>query len=81
VGTSWPSAHPATLLAFVTVAARDLELSRGTRRGLAGLAGVVASSRVYLGVHYPADVVGGLLLGRAVADTWSRLVSPRMLGR
>jgi membrane-associated phospholipid phosphatase len=81
VGTSWPSAHPATLLAFVTVAARDLELSRGTRRGLAGLAGVVASSRVYLGVHYPADVVGGLLLGRAVADTWSRLVSPRIVRR
>jgi membrane-associated phospholipid phosphatase len=81
VGTSWPSAHPATLLAFVTVAARDLELPRGTRRGLAGLAGVVASSRVYLGVHYPADVVGGLLLGRAVADTWSRLVSPRIVRR
>ena len=81
VGTSWPSAHPATLLAFVTVASRDLELSRGTRRGLAGLAGVVASSRVYLGVHYPADVVGGLLLGRAVADLWSRLVSPQVLGR
>lgn len=81
VGTSWPSVHPATLLAFVTVASRDLELSRGTRRGLAGLAGAVASSRVYLGVHYPADVVGGLLLGRAVADLWSRLVSPRILGR
>jgi len=81
VGTSWPSAHPATLLAFVTVAARDLELSRGVRRGLAGLAGTVGTSRVYLGVHYPADVVGGLLLGRAVADVWSRAVSPRVLGR
>ena len=81
VGASWPSPHPATLLAFVTVAGRDLELSRGVRRGLAGLAGVVATSRVYLGVHYPADVVGGLLLGRAVADTWSRTVSPRIVVR
>jgi hypothetical protein len=31
-------------------------------------------------VHYPADVVGGLLLGRAVADTWTRFVSPRIVG-
>jgi membrane-associated phospholipid phosphatase len=79
VGTSWPSAHPATFLAFVTVAARDLEVPRSGRRALAGLAGIVAASRVYLGVHYPADVVGGLLLGRAVADVWSREVSPHVV--
>jgi membrane-associated phospholipid phosphatase len=79
LGTSWPSAHPATFLAFVTVAARDLEVPRSGRRALAGLAGVVAASRVYLGVHYPADVVGGLLLGRAVADVWSREVSPHVV--
>ncbi|MGH2765698.1 MAG: phosphatase PAP2 family protein [Actinomycetota bacterium] len=79
-GASWPSSHPATLLAFVSVAGRDLGLSRGSRRALTGLAGVVGASRVYLGVHYPADVVGGLLLGRAVAEAWSRAVSPRVLG-
>lgn len=79
LGTSWPSAHPATFLAFATVAARDLEVPRSGRRALAGLAGVVAASRVYLGVHYPADVVGGLLLGRAVADVWSREVSPHLV--
>ncbi|MGH2724123.1 MAG: phosphatase PAP2 family protein [Actinomycetota bacterium] len=78
-GTSWPSSHPAVLLSFVTVAARDLELPRSRRRVLAGVAGVVGASRVYLGVHYPADVAGGLLLGRAVADLWSRAVSPRIL--
>lgn len=81
VGTSWPSVHPATLSAFLTVAGRDLELGRPTRRGLAGVAGAVAASRVYLGVHYPADVVGGLLLGRAVADTWSRMISRRVVAR
>jgi membrane-associated phospholipid phosphatase len=79
LGTSWPSAHPATFLAFVTVAARNLEVPRQGRRALAGLAGIVAASRVYLGVHYPADVVGGLLLGRAVADVWSREVSPHVV--
>ena len=66
-GTSWPSSHPAVLLAFVTVAAHELETGRGTRAALDLLAGTVGASRVYVGVHYPSDVVGGLLLGRAVA--------------
>lgn len=70
-GASWPSTHPAVLLAFVTVAGRELGLSRRARAALAGLGGTVAASRVYLGVHYPADVAGGLLLGRAVADALS----------
>ncbi len=78
-GASWPSSHPAVLLTFVTVAGRDLGLSRSARTGLTCLAGVVGFSRVYLGVHYPADVAGGLVLGRAVADAWSGAVSPRVL--
>ena len=79
-GASWPSSHPATLLAFVSVAGRDLGLGSGARAALTGLAGAVGASRVALGVHYPADVAGGLLLGGAVAEMWSRTVSPRVLG-
>ena len=79
-GTSWPSSHPMVLLAFVTVAGRNLELPKGWRAALTGLAGGVAASRVYLGVHYPADVAGGMLLGRACADLWSRSVSRPVLG-
>src|SRR5204863_2410282 len=78
-GTSWPSSHPAVLLAFGLVLARDLRASRATQRQLAALAGLVGLSRISLGVHYPADVVGGLLLGLGVADLWSATVSPRML--
>lgn len=80
-GTSWPSSHPAVLLVFVTVAGRDVAAPEWAGTALTGLAGVVGVSRVYLGVHYPADVVGGLLLGRAVADLWSRFVSPVVVGR
>jgi membrane-associated phospholipid phosphatase len=80
-GTTWPSSHPAVLLAFVTVAARDLDASQAVKAAAAGLAGTVGLSRVYLGVHYPADVVGGLLLGRGVADLWTAMASPRILKR
>lgn len=80
-GTSWPSSHPAVLLAWVTVASRDLDASPPTRFGLALLAGLVGVSRVYLGVHYPADVAGGVLVGRGVADLWTAAISPKVLGR
>lgn len=69
-GTSWPSSHPAVILTFVTVAGRDLRLSRVARGLLFLVAGCVAVSRSYLGVHYPSDTLGGLLMGRAVGLAW-----------
>jgi membrane-associated phospholipid phosphatase len=78
-GTSWPSSHPAVLLAFVTVATRNLDAAASTRAAAVLLAGAVGLSRVYLGVHYPADVAGGMLLGWGVADIWSATVTPRFL--
>lgn len=78
-GASWPSSHPMVLIAFITVAGRNLKLGGAARMALGGVAGLVACSRVYLGVHYPADVAGGLLLGRALADGWSRAVSSRLV--
>lgn len=69
-GTSWPSSHPAVLTSFTRVAARELGLGTLSRAALSGLDLSVAGSRVYLGVHYPSDVVAGLLMGRAVARLW-----------
>jgi membrane-associated phospholipid phosphatase len=69
-GTSWPSSHPAVLTAFTRTAGRELGLGRISLAALTGLDMVVAASRVYLGVHYPSDVGGGLLMGRAIAAVW-----------
>jgi undecaprenyl-diphosphatase len=80
-GTSWPSSHPAVLLAFLTVAARDLNLPSSKRTWLMALAGLVGLSRVYNGVHYPSDVAGGLFLGRATADVWSSAISRAVFAR
>ena len=70
--SSWPSSHPMVLAAFTSVAGRELGLGVTARTGLTALATSVAASRVYVGVHYPSDVVSGLLIGRAVGRVWPR---------
>lgn len=65
--TSWPSSHPAVLLAFTTVAARELGTGAAGRGALDALGLAVGASRSHVGVHFPSDVVGGVLLGKAVA--------------
>jgi undecaprenyl-diphosphatase len=35
---------------------------------------LVAFSRIYLGVHYPGDVLSGSLLGMVLAKIYSRLL-------
>jgi undecaprenyl-diphosphatase len=71
-GMSWPSSHPAVLTTFTRVVSNDLGMGAAAKAALGALDATVATSRVYLGVHYPSDVLSGLLIGRAVARVWPR---------
>jgi undecaprenyl-diphosphatase len=44
---------------------------------LRGLAALVAYSRVHTGVHYPADVVSGAILGSVLAQSTTYLLEQR----
>jgi undecaprenyl-diphosphatase len=64
IGDSLPSGHAATSFAGAVV------LSYLFRRGLGAfflLALAVSFSRLYVGVHYPSDLLAGAVLGAAVA--------------
>lgn len=70
MGRSYPSGHPAVASAVCRVLAP--EVRPVARPVLARLPRLVGFSRVYVGVHYPTDVVGGTLVGEAIGDLWRR---------
>lgn len=69
-GRSYPSGHPAVAAAVVSVVAPELRSL--ARRPLERLPRFVGFSRVYVGAHYPSDVAGGILVGKAVGELWRR---------
>ncbi|MGV9880085.1 phosphatase PAP2 family protein [Streptomyces sp. NPDC003006] len=80
--SSFPSGHAASSAAFATGVA--LESSR-YGAVVAPVAAAVAFSRVYVGVHYPGDVLAGIALGAAAAAVtcywWPPRPTPARSGR
>jgi len=60
-GLSYPSAHASTSFAGAHALAKALPAPP-----LYAVAGAMALSRPYVGVHYPSDVLAGALLGAAM---------------
>lgn len=83
--TSYPSGHVALAFSLATAA---WFLARGTRRSrLVATCGVlvvglVAFSRLYLGAHYPGDVVGSVLISSgaiiALTGVWHGVIVDRI---
>jgi membrane-associated phospholipid phosphatase len=71
--SSFPSGHSASAFAFAVAATRELPEAGPM---LLPLAAGVAYSRVYLGVHYPSDVLAGGAFGTAVGMATRRRGEP-----
>ena len=63
-GKSFPSSHAVNNVAMAFLVSRFYP---GARRYLFTYAALTAFSRVYIGVHYPADILGGTIIGIGVA--------------
>lgn len=71
---SFPSAHAVSSAA---VASAIAWARPGWAPWVLSYAAVIAYSRVYVGVHYPGDVLGGALLGMALAWALWRATEPK----
>ena len=73
---AFPSAHAANTFAGATYCAR---FAPGLAVPLFALATIVSFSRIYVGVHYPLDLVGGAVLGFMCAIAVLKLMAARGL--
>ena len=70
---SFPSAHATSSVAAATALGR---VAPERRRLFYALAAAICVTRPYLGMHYPSDVVAGILLGALLGRAIPRLDEP-----
>lgn len=76
---SFPSGH--TAASFAAVSALYFAREKQLWKPVLGLAALIAFSRLYLYVHYPTDILGGIFIGLAAGYVGYRLVRKAELMR
>src|SRR5512143_279252 len=77
-GDSFPSGHTAQVFFLMTLFIHHFELGIGAALGLYAVAALVGLTRIYVGAHYPRDVIAGMVLG-SVWGILANLVDPYWL--
>lgn len=78
-GRSFPSGHTAQVFFLLTLLVYRFQPELGGLLGLAAVAGLVGFTRVYVGAHYPRDVLAGAALG-AIWGMLTVLIDPYWSG-
>lgn len=78
-GRSFPSGHTAQTFFLVALLVHQFQLGLGAAIALYALAGLVGFTRVYVGAHYPRDVIAGAILG-TVWGVIATMVDPYWFG-
>lgn len=76
-GLGYPSGHAAVVTTLVASLTRDADYP--WRGAGAILVAVVGLSRIYVGAHYPLDVIGGVALGVAISEVYERVAESALL--
>lgn len=75
-GTSFPSGHSAT--SFAVAWAYFITRKNRLRWGLLALAAAIAFSRLYFFVHFPTDVLAGIIIG-IILSYPAKLIADRIV--
>jgi membrane-associated phospholipid phosphatase len=70
-GDSFPSGHTTQIFFLVTLCIHHFQLGMGPVIALYAVASLVGFTRIYVGAHYPRDVIAGIVLG----SVWGLLAS------
>ena len=78
-GRSFPSGHTSQTFFLITVVTHRFSLGLGITAALYLVALFIGFTRLYVGAHYPRDVLGGAVLGLSWAGV-AALVEPYLFG-
>jgi membrane-associated phospholipid phosphatase len=78
IGHSFPSGHTTQIFFLVTLFIHRFQLGAGISIALYTVAALVGFTRIYVGAHYPRDVIAGVVLG-SVWGILAMVINPYLL--